>query len=70
MSCVVFGNILAILDYLTGLKLAFVVTKFPLKVQVKGLQTGLHSSSGKNNISLFTNDTKSLVLYLAIRLSS
>ena len=26
--------------YFTGLKLAFVVTKFPQKTQVKGLQTG------------------------------
>ena len=36
-SGVVFGNILAAVDYFTGLELAFVVTKFPQKVRVKGI---------------------------------
>ena len=31
-SCIVFGNILAIWTIFTGLKLAFMVTKFPQKV--------------------------------------
>ena len=31
-----FGNILAVLDYFAGLKLAFLVTKFPRKVLAKG----------------------------------